>query len=154
VNAEGEGRRFDSKAEAVDWVRKALAGGMRSIDVGCMQVNLRWHPDAFASLDAAFDPKANVAYALGYLGDLSKQYGPRLGIGRYHSATADYQDRYLAQIDHNLGFVKEMRRRVQATPLGIEPGGWGEVVLGGMAFTRGLVADAATQPLLPKGFAE
>lgn len=154
VNAEGEGRRFDSKQAAVDWVRQALAGGMRSIDVGCMQVNLRWHPDAFETLETAFDPKANVAYALGYLGDLSKQYGARLGIGRYHSATAEYQDRYLARIDHNLGYVEEMRRRVQAAPPGIEPGGWGEAVLGGMAFTRGLVADAAPQPLLPKGFAE
>ncbi|MGK9230292.1 lytic transglycosylase domain-containing protein [Inquilinus limosus] len=154
VNAEGEGRRFDSKAEAVEWVRRAIAAGMRSIDVGCMQVNLRWHPDAFDSLEAAFDPKANVAYALGHLGELSRQYGPRLGVGRYHSATAEYQERYLARIDHNLGYVEEMRRRVQAAPPGIEPGGWGEAVLGGIAFTRGLIADTAPQPLLPTGFVE
>lgn len=153
VNAEGEGRRFDTKADAVAWVRQALDRGMRSIDVGCMQVNLRWHPDAFASLETAFDPKANVGYALRYLGDLSQEYGPRAGVGRYHSATSEYQDRYLARIDRNLDFVDAMRRRALATPVLADAGSWGEAVLGGgLAFTRGLVADTAPQPLLPQGF--
>ena len=39
------------------------AQGARSIDVGCMQVNLLHHADAFASLEQAFDPVANARYA-------------------------------------------------------------------------------------------
>ena len=37
--------------------------GVRLMDVGCMQVNLQMHPDAFPSLDAAFDPAAIRAHA-------------------------------------------------------------------------------------------
>ena len=57
VNAEGQGYFFDSKAEAITAVRKMRADGMRSIDVGCLQVNLMYHPKAFASLEDAFDPR-------------------------------------------------------------------------------------------------
>jgi hypothetical protein len=39
VNAEGQGFFYDSKAEAIAAVRGMQAQGIRSIDVGCMQVN-------------------------------------------------------------------------------------------------------------------
>ena len=48
-------------------VRKLQRRGVRNIDVGCMQVNLRYHPKAFKSLGQAFDPRANAAYAAGFL---------------------------------------------------------------------------------------
>src|ERR1700722_5971008 len=57
VNAEGEGFLYDSKAEAIAAVRAMQARGIRSIDVGCGQINLMYHPDAFPSLEAAFDPQ-------------------------------------------------------------------------------------------------
>ena len=56
INVEGEGRFFDTKAQAVTWVRQAQTQGTRSIDTGCAQVNLLHHPAAFASLEQAFDP--------------------------------------------------------------------------------------------------
>lgn len=52
-----ESRIFQTLEEAVAFVR-ARPG--RSIDVGAMQVNLRAHPDAFATLEEAFSPAANV----------------------------------------------------------------------------------------------
>ena len=63
MNAEGQGFYYDTKVEAVAAVRAMQARGIRSIDVGCMQVNLMFHPDAFVSLDEAFDPMANARYA-------------------------------------------------------------------------------------------
>ena len=63
INAEGRGQFFATKQEAVAAVRTLQASGVRSIDVGCMQVNLMYHPNAFASLDEAFDPPANALYA-------------------------------------------------------------------------------------------
>src|SRR4051794_15299301 len=44
VNAEGQGSFYDTKAQAVTAVRAMQARGVRSIDVGCMQVNLMHHP--------------------------------------------------------------------------------------------------------------
>ena len=49
VNAAGTGRVFDSRDEALAWVQERQAAGIASIDVGCMQINLRWHPEAFVS---------------------------------------------------------------------------------------------------------
>lgn len=103
VNAEGEGFFFDSKAQAVAAVRDMQGRGLRSIDVGCMQVNLMHHPDAFTSLEAAFDPVTNAAYAAKFLQQLQKQTGswPR-ATAMYHSANpeigADYQAKVAAAL--------------------------------------------------------
>jgi hypothetical protein len=70
INAEGEGRFFDTKAQAVAAVRVLQARGVRSIDVGCMQVNLMYHAQAFATLEEAFEPEANAAYAARFLNAL------------------------------------------------------------------------------------
>jgi phytoene dehydrogenase-like protein len=74
---------------------------MRSIDVGCMQVNLMHHPDAFANLDLAFDPQVNAAYAARFLKELFAQTGDwTKAAALYHSATpelgAEYQRKVLA----------------------------------------------------------
>jgi hypothetical protein len=88
VNAEGRGRHFATKAEAIAWVRDLQRRDVNSIDVGCMQVNLRYHPDAFASLEEAFDPRSNVAYAASFLAQLQEETGSwMMAAGRYHSAT-------------------------------------------------------------------
>jgi hypothetical protein len=56
VQAQNQSYYFASEDEAVAWVQAAQARGIASIDVGCMQVNLMYHPAAFRNLDAAFDP--------------------------------------------------------------------------------------------------
>ena len=68
-------RSTTPRREAVAAVRGLQARGVRSIDVGCMQVNLMHHPDAFPSLDVAFDPQANAAYAARFLKELYAQTG-------------------------------------------------------------------------------
>src|SRR5499426_259552 len=67
VMAEGRGRYLDTKEAAIAEVEGLRARGVKNIDVGCMQVNLYYHPDAFSDLNQAFDPVANVAYAASYL---------------------------------------------------------------------------------------
>ena len=88
INAEGRGQFFPTKAAAVAAVRALLAQGVRSIDVGCMQVNLMHHPHAFASLDEAFDPASNAAYAAHFLNTLYAATGSWLqAVAAYHSQT-------------------------------------------------------------------
>lgn len=60
INSLGQGQYFLTKEEAVAQVRMLLLSGVRSIDVGCFQINLQWHPAAFPSLEAAFDPAVNA----------------------------------------------------------------------------------------------
>jgi len=86
VTAKGEGRYFDTKAAAVAEVMVLKARGIRNIDVGCMQINLFHHPNAFADLGHAFDPAFNVAYAAGYLKNLRVSQGSwTWAAGAYHS---------------------------------------------------------------------
>jgi hypothetical protein len=99
VMAEGEGRFLPSKQAAIAEVRKLRAKGVRNIDVGCMQINLLAHPDAFATLDEAFDPGSNVAYAAHFLSELHDQTGswPQAGAF-YHSQTPELAAPYKAKL--------------------------------------------------------
>ena len=99
MNAEGTGRFFPSKAEAVAEVRQLRAGGMRSIDVGCMQINLHHHPGAFASVEDAFDPLTNARYAARFLKELQAAAGDWMtAAGHYHSQTPSRAEAYRAQV--------------------------------------------------------
>lgn len=99
VMAEGQGRYFASKQEAVAEVRRLQRRGVRNIDVGCMQINLYYHGDAFPSLEAAFDPAVNVGYAMNFLQNLFKETGSwQAAAVRYHSATPEYANRYRVKI--------------------------------------------------------
>jgi len=100
IDADGIGQFFATKAQAVAAVTALQAQGVRSIDIGCMQVNLMHHPDAFASLDQAFDPAANTGFAVRFLNALYRRTGswPK-SIAAYHSETpqiaGDYQRRVM-----------------------------------------------------------
>ena len=99
VNEAGAGSWFTTVQEAVDHVNGAVAGGGSNIDIGCFQVNLRWHGKAFASLDSMFDPLENARYAARFLGDLFTEHGTWDGaIGAYHSRRADAAEAYLTKV--------------------------------------------------------
>jgi hypothetical protein len=90
VNADGQGQYFENKADAEAFVRFAEASGAHDIDVGCFQISLQSHPDAFATLDDAFDPAHNAAYAARFLTQLKAQTGSwNTAIADYHSALPD-----------------------------------------------------------------
>lgn len=99
VNAEGRGSFYPDKAAAIAAVRALQAQGIRSIDVGCLQVNLRHHPGAFASLDDAFDPLTNARYAGRFLGELQAGRGDWMqAAASYHSQTPAHADPYRAKV--------------------------------------------------------
>ena len=99
INAEGAGQYFASKDAALAAVRTLQARGVRSIDVGCMQVNLHHHPAAFATLDQAFDPAINAAYAARYLNDLyAATRDWTRATASYHSATPELGEAYQRRV--------------------------------------------------------
>ncbi|CCG39625.1 transglycosylase SLT domain-containing protein [Magnetospirillum molischianum] len=118
VMAEGEGRYLPTKAAAIAEVRRLKARGVQNIDVGCMQVNLRYHPTAFADLDDAFDPAANVAYAARFLSGLHEATGHwPTAASYYHSQTpslaAAYREK-LMRIWDKIGGEDETPRLASA----------------------------------------
>ena len=100
VTAEGKGTFYDSKEEALAAVRALQEKGVENIDVGCMQINLKYHPEAFDNLEDAFTPSKNVAYAADFL---KRNYQETKSWGeaatRYHSKNVrkafKYEDKLL-----------------------------------------------------------
>jgi len=105
IDVGGQDQVFQTKADAVAATQALLAQGVRSIDVGCVQVNLMWHPNAFASLDEAFEPESNVAYGGRFLRALYVELGSwDSAAGAYHSQTPDLGDPYRDMVmSHWLG---------------------------------------------------
>lgn len=102
INVEGKGHIYESKAEAIAATQKYLREGYRSIDVGCMQVNLKHHNKAFRNLDEAFDPASNVAYAARFLRDNYADLGDWIkATAAYHSRTPTHGNQYLALIERS-----------------------------------------------------
>ncbi len=100
INVEGKGFHFRTKRDAIRFVKDQMAEGKASIDVGCMQINLKHHPDAFTSLDQALSPRRNIAYAA----QLLQSHYNRLGnwnkaVGHYHSGTHDRASNYQASVN-------------------------------------------------------
>ncbi len=99
VYAEGRGRYLTTKAAAIAEVNKLKAKGVQNIDVGCMQVNLYWHPEAFDNLEDAFTPLINARYA----GRLLKKHQTEsrswnVAIAHYHSQTKKYYVPYRKKV--------------------------------------------------------
>ncbi len=103
VTARGIGHFFDTKTDAIAYVRDLWANGITSIDVGCLQVNLHYHPAAFATLAQAFDPATNADYAATFLTTL---HGPGTdwseAVADYHSANPIEGGAYLQRVMVNL----------------------------------------------------
>ena len=99
INVAGKGQYFETKDEAVAATRKFLDEGQRSIDIGCMQVNLRYHPNAFPTIEDAFDPATNVAYGAQFLASLHKLQGSwAKAIERYHSSDDGRREEYRERV--------------------------------------------------------
>ena len=114
INAEGAGAYYNSKAEAIAAVETLRAQGVKSIDVGCMQVNLMHHPAAFASLDQAFEPAVNADYAARFLNRLFAQTNDwTKSTARYHSGNPTEGDPYAAKV---MSIWPEEQRKAGASP--------------------------------------
>ena len=99
VTSGGKGTHYKSKSAAIQAVRKLQRRGIKNIDIGCMQVNLRYHPKAFKSLEQAFDPNANAAYAANFLRKLRKNKRSwSQAVKHYHSATQTLNGPYHAKV--------------------------------------------------------
>ena len=103
INSRGVGYRFDTKKEAIQFARKELSEGRTSFDVGCMQINLKWHPDAFNNLEEAFDPFINANYAAQFVRRLRAQEDTWIdAASAYHSRTPEHRQRYQSGLLSNL----------------------------------------------------
>ena len=100
VNFGGDGRWFDSAREAEASAAEALGQGATNVDLGCFQLNYRWHAEGFASVADMLDPVQNATYAAEFLAEHFAQTGDwALAAAAYHSATPEYATAYQAKFE-------------------------------------------------------
>ncbi len=90
INVGGKGFFFETRLQAITYVEDVQRTGTTSVDTGCLQVNLQQHPEAFRSLDEAFDPRFNADYGARFLAELFHKTGDwGVASGYYHSRTLE-----------------------------------------------------------------
>ena len=107
LNDAGEGLFFDSREAAMRHLEAAVAVPSHSVDVGCMQVNTKWHMQGFHNLSDMLDPMQNADYAAGFLLDLHEAHRSwDDAVKHYHSSepakNVIYHGRVLAELERFL----------------------------------------------------
>ena len=104
LNINREGYYFNCRNDALNAIVKAQSEGLRSIDVGLGQVNLRWNGHLFTSLEEALDPMSNLEAATQVLRrEFDACYAMTgrpdwwCAVGRYHSGGNTEEQRARAQ---------------------------------------------------------
>jgi len=119
INQAGSGYWFDTATEAAAAAETALRENTGNLDIGCFQLNHRWHGMHFASLDLMFDPLTNASYAAGFLSDLYREMGNwPAAIAAYHSRSEAPAATYLAKIETvmaDLGPIPATRSAAKVT---------------------------------------
>ncbi|MBE2278034.1 MAG: transglycosylase SLT domain-containing protein [Rhodobacteraceae bacterium] len=120
LNRAGAGQWFETKDEALHALDDILAEGATNVDLGCFQLNWRWHAAAFPSAAAMLDPETNARYAARFVAHLYDKTGDwRAAAAAYHSATPERAEIYLARFDPIYAALGEPLPRVElaaATP--------------------------------------
>jgi len=100
VMADMQGQWFPDQASAITFVKGLIEQGKSNIDIGCFQLNIRWHAQAFPNLEAMFSPQNNALYAATFLQNLYQETGDwRAAVGRYHSRDATRAEAYVRRLE-------------------------------------------------------
>ena len=108
INKKGKGKFFDNKVAAINYVKEYTKKGKKNIDLGCMQVNFMYHPNAFGNFYEAFDPDKNVEVAATMLKSLYAKVGSwESAVGYYHSYRETKRKKYSQKVFNTLASLKD-----------------------------------------------
>jgi len=151
ANLDGAGHWFDSRAELVAFAEGAVAAGRSSLDIGCFQINWRWHGQHFTRPADLADPLTGARHAARFLSSLRAELGSwDAATGAYHSRTPALAARYAARVAALRGTALRTATppppEAEAAPAA--RGGWSMPAAGPPAAPASLVPAAA----LPRPF--
>ena len=110
INKKGKGKFFDNKVTAINFVKEYTKKGKKNIDLGCMQVNFMYHPNAFKNFYEAFDPDKNVEWAAIMLKSLYSKFGTwESAVGYYHSYRKSKRKIYSQKVFNTLASLKDKK---------------------------------------------
>ncbi len=99
LNAGGDSAYFKTKKAALKSLKKRIESGVTNIDVGCMQINYRWHNKFFSNLGDMINPIKNVDYGARFLKKLFQRHGSwEKAVKYYHSSKSKFNVRYYKKV--------------------------------------------------------
>ncbi len=105
LNIEGKAVFPRNPTEALQAFESARSEGKTLIDLGCMQINFRYHAAEFRSVRDMLDPRLNVDYAARFLVSLRKRHESwSMAVARYHAGPDNdpAQKRYVCRVIANM----------------------------------------------------
>jgi soluble lytic murein transglycosylase-like protein len=105
LNVEGKAYFAQTPDEALEIYNEASNAGASLIDLGCMQINHRYHGENFAGVAEMLDPHKNVEYAAKFLAQLhAKHVTWTMAVARYHAGPNNNpaQKQYVCRVISNL----------------------------------------------------
>ncbi len=99
INHAGKSLFFDTKKQMRNYVFKNLKRNDFNIDVGCMQINIKWHKNNFKKISDMFEVNPNISYAASFLQQLKNKNGSwDKAIKHYHSSDPKKNKPYLIKV--------------------------------------------------------
>ena len=99
INHAGKSMFFDTKKQMRNYVFKNLKRNDFNIDVGCMQINMKWHKNNFKKIADMFEVSPNISYAASFLLQLKNKHGSwDKAIKHYHSSDPKKNIPYLIKV--------------------------------------------------------
>jgi len=99
LNAGGDSAYFQTKESALNYLNDRIKEGVTNIDIGCMQLNYRWHKNYFSNLRNMISPAKNVDYGARFLKKLYKRHGSwEKAVKYYHSAKSKFNVKYYKKV--------------------------------------------------------
>ena len=100
VNSNNKSLFFDTRSQIEKYVKKQIINDNLNLDVGCMQINLKWHGNNFKNILNAIDPMTNISYAISFLHKLERRHGSwKEAIKHYHSSKPEKNIKYLKKVE-------------------------------------------------------
>ena len=99
INHAGKSLFFDNKEQMKNYVFKNLKRKDFNIDVGCMQINIKWHKNNFKKISDMFEVNPNISYSASFLKQLKNKHGSwDKAIKHYHSSDPKKNNPYLIKV--------------------------------------------------------
>jgi soluble lytic murein transglycosylase-like protein len=105
LNIDGKALFPASPQQAVLAFQNARRNGAKFIDLGCMQINHRFHSEHFRDVSDMLDPHRNVDYAARFLVQLKRKHDTwSMAVARYHAGPDNdpAQKRYVCRVIANM----------------------------------------------------
>ena len=110
INHAGKSLFFDNKTQMKRYISKHVNKGDNNLDVGCMQINLKWHKHNFKDIKDMIAIEPNVSYAASFLIQLKGKHGTwEKAVKHYHSSDPVKNKPYLNKV---VNFWKQKDKKI------------------------------------------